>query len=46
MSLVLVGLNQHTAPVALRERLSRALEPSGCSLLGARLSRIRVSLDL
>jgi glutamyl-tRNA reductase len=30
MSLVLVGLNQHTAPVALRERLSRALEPSGC----------------
>ncbi len=30
MSLVLVGLNQRTAPVALRERLSRALEPSGC----------------
>lgn len=30
MSILLVGLNQHTAPVALRERLSGVLEPSGC----------------
>jgi glutamyl-tRNA reductase len=30
LSIVLVGLSQHTAPVALRERLSKALEPQGC----------------
>jgi glutamyl-tRNA reductase len=30
MSIILVGLSQHTAPVALRERLSKALGPSAC----------------
>lgn len=31
MAIVLVGLSQHTAPVALREQLSTALDSSGCS---------------
>jgi len=31
LTIVLVGLSQHTAPVALRERLSKALEPSLCA---------------
>ena len=30
MSIVLVGLSQHTAPVALREHLAAALVPAGC----------------
>lgn len=30
MTIVLVGVSQRTAPVALRERLSKVLEPSGC----------------
>jgi glutamyl-tRNA reductase len=31
VTIVLVGLSQRTAPVALRERLSKALEPSTCA---------------
>ena len=31
MTIVLVGLSQHTAPVALRERLTQALGPSTCA---------------
>ncbi|MFH1833698.1 MAG: glutamyl-tRNA reductase [bacterium] len=31
MTIIVVGLNQRTALVALRERLSKVLEPSGCS---------------
>ena len=30
MTIVLVGLSQRTAPVSLRERLSKALDPSSC----------------
>lgn len=30
MAIVLVGLSQHTAPVAVRERLATALESAGC----------------
>ena len=31
MTILLVGLSQRTAPVALRERLSKMLQPSGCA---------------